>query len=197
MSDTPPACSGPQTLPPVRVVRTETLHESLRFRVVRDVQELADGSRVDWESIVQRDSVLALPIDAEGQVYLVRQFRPQLGVETLEVVGGGVDDGHTPAEAMARELAEEAGILARLISLGDGELGVSTIRCHEHFYLAAIERFMEPDREPFEQLTMVGVERVSLEQAVDLVVTGQVRDVNSRVTILLAAEHVRRHGLPR
>src|SRR5690349_19846931 len=93
---------------PIRIVRTEVVYANSRFTVVRDIQELPDGSIVPWESIVHRDSVLALPIDRERQVYLIRQFRPQVARETLEVIGGGLEDGDTPAEGMARELREEA-----------------------------------------------------------------------------------------
>lgn len=182
--------------PPVRIVRTEVVHAAEKFSVVRDVQALPDGTLLAWQSVVHRDSVLALPIDRDGQVYLVRQYRAQLGGETLEVVGGGVDDGHTPEEAMLRELAEEAGITATLLALGSGELGVSTVRCHEHFFLAVVEGIGAPRLEPYEQLTMRGVERMPLAHAVDRVMDGTVRDVNSRATILMGAEYVRRHGLP-
>lgn len=181
---------------PVRIVRTDVVHRAAKFTVVEDVQELPDGSRVSWQSVVFREAVLALPIDREGQVYLVRQFRAQLGGETLEVVGGGLEDGHTPAEAIRRELAEEAGIEAALIPLGAAELGVSTARCRQHLFLAVVERIGAPALEPFEEITIRGVERMPLSRAVDLVMDGTIRDVTSRTTILMAAEHVRRHGLP-
>src|SRR6188768_4230124 len=122
--------------PPVRIVRSETVYESSRFRVVRDIQAMPDGSEHVWESVVYRETVHAVPIDTEGHVVLVRQYRPQLQRETLEVVGGGVNGDHSPAQAIHAELREEAGLTARLVSLGASQLGVSTVRCQVHFFLA-------------------------------------------------------------
>ena len=182
--------------PPIRTIRSEIVHQSSRFTVVRDTQVLPDGSEHLWESVVYRETVHAVPVDRDGHVCLVRQYRPQLQRETLEVVGGGVDGSHTPEQAVHAELREEAGLTARLISLGASQLGVSTVRCQVHFFLAVVESIGAREMEPFEQLTMGGLERVSLERAVDLVLDGEIIDVNSRLAIMLAAEYVRRHGLP-
>jgi 8-oxo-dGTP pyrophosphatase MutT (NUDIX family) len=182
--------------PPIRVVHSETVYESSRFKVVRDTQAMPDGSEQIWESVIYRETVHAVPIDRDGHIFLVRQYRTQLQRETLEVVGGGVDGSHSPEQAIHAELLEEAGLTARLISLGESQLGVSTVRCRVHFFLAAIESIGERELEPFESFTMGGLERVSLEQAVEMVVGGAIIDVNSRLAIMLAAEHIRRHGLP-
>ena len=55
-------------------------------------------------------SVLALTADQE--VVLVRQFRPAVEGETVELPAGTVDAGEKPAESMARELVEETGYRA-------------------------------------------------------------------------------------
>jgi ADP-ribose pyrophosphatase len=181
--------------PPIRIVRTDVIHANSRFKIVRDTQELPDGSFIEWESVVHRDSVLALPVDQDRHAYVVRQFRPQMGRVTLEVIGGGLEDGYSPEEGMHRELREEAGIDARLISLGAADLGTATVRCREHLFLAVVERVGQASPEPFEQLTMVGVERLPLDRVLDLVMDGTISDANSRMTILMAVEHTRRHGL--
>lgn len=182
--------------PPIRIVNSEALFRNSRFTVLRETQHFPDDSEHVWDSVVYLPSVHAVPIDADGAVVLIRQYRPQLARFTLEVVGGGVDSDQTPAEAIRRELLEEAGLTARLIPLGEAQLGVSTVRCQVHHFLAAIESIGERDLEPFERLTMRPLERVPFAQAIELVLNGDIIDVNSRLTIMLAAEHIRRHGIP-
>jgi len=59
---------------------------------------------VDWVNVI--------PVTDDGHVVMVRQFRHGAQKETLEVPGGLVDPGETPAESAARELLEETGYRA-------------------------------------------------------------------------------------
>jgi ADP-ribose pyrophosphatase len=56
---------------------------------------------VDWINVIA--------ITPQQQVVLIRQFRIGSNEVCLEIPGGMVDPGETPAEAAARELAEETG----------------------------------------------------------------------------------------
>jgi len=52
-------------------------------------------------------------VDDDGACVFVRQFRPAVGAEVLEVVAGTCDvEGETPELTARRELAEEAGLVA-------------------------------------------------------------------------------------
>lgn len=65
------------------------------------------------------DWVNVIPLTPDGQVVFIRQFRAGTGRVTLEVPGGMVDPGETPAQAAGRELLEETGYTsARLEPLG-------------------------------------------------------------------------------
>lgn len=59
---------------------------------------------VDWAQI--------LPITAEGEAVLVRQYRHGARRVTLEMPGGLIDDGEDPATAALRECLEETGYRA-------------------------------------------------------------------------------------
>jgi 8-oxo-dGTP pyrophosphatase MutT (NUDIX family) len=63
----------------------------------------------DYVSIVARTP--------DGQVMLVRQHRPVMGHDTVELPSGHVDAGETPEQAARRELLEETGMVARDIEL--------------------------------------------------------------------------------
>lgn len=62
---------------------------------------------VDWVNVI--------PVTDDGRIVMVRQFRHGAGKETLEIPGGLVDPGETPAQSAARELLEETGWRATAI----------------------------------------------------------------------------------
>ena len=77
-----------------------------------DQVERADGKKGIFGTVTMKAGVSILPVDAEGNVYLVREYRYALGRYGLEVVSGGVDESEEPLAAAKRELLEELGITA-------------------------------------------------------------------------------------
>src|SRR5580658_9747122 len=72
-----------------------------------------DGGHFEREVIRRLGAVAVVAVDDEGQAVFVRQFRPAVGTEVLEVVAGTCDvDGEPLVETARRELAEEAGLEA-------------------------------------------------------------------------------------
>ena len=57
------------------------------------------------------DSVSIVAVDG-GELVVVRQTRAGADQRTLEIPAGSIEDGETPEECAARELAEECGLEA-------------------------------------------------------------------------------------
>ena len=74
-----------------------------------DKVEVADGVFAVREVVEHVPAVCVLPMDSEGNVYLVRQYRHPIGDELLEAPAGCMEAGETPEEAALRELREETG----------------------------------------------------------------------------------------
>ena len=55
-------------------------------------------------------AVTIVAVDAEGRIVLVRQTRPAIGVELLELPAGLIDEDEEPLAAAQRELREETGL---------------------------------------------------------------------------------------
>jgi ADP-ribose pyrophosphatase len=72
-----------------------------------------DGRIEAFHSLAQADYVTVLAIAADGCIPLVRQYRPALDREFLELPGGLLEAGEAPADCAVRELAEEAGFRTR------------------------------------------------------------------------------------
>ena len=79
------------------------------------------GMTHDFYIIESRDWINVIPLTADHQVVMIRQYRHGSREITLEIPGGLLDPGDTPEKAAARELLEETGYQAEEYT----EIGVS------------------------------------------------------------------------
>lgn len=132
-------------------------------------------------------SVLAL--DADGFVHLVKTFRYAVGRESLEAVAGAIDEGEGPEEAARRELREELGIEAgELLDLGHADAVTSQVLSPSRLFLARGLKFGESEREETEDIEPF---KVSLEEAVALVMSGEITQSLSALLILKAEKFIK------
>ena len=94
---------------PQDIVSVERIYEGGYLQLERRTVRLPDGRTAPREIVIVKDSVAVLPIHADGTVVFVRQFRPAVGEDLLEIPAGVIDPGETPEVTVARELEEEIG----------------------------------------------------------------------------------------
>lgn len=94
-----------------RVGADVVLHDGW-IQVSRRTYRLPDERIAVWDMFGGGQTVGVLALTPEGQLVMVRQFRPGPDRVVLNVPGGFVDPGETPVEAAARELTEETGYVS-------------------------------------------------------------------------------------
>lgn len=80
--------------------------------VISKTFKLPGGSEVDFDIIDGSSFVSVATFTQDGQMLLVKQFRPGPECVTIGVPAGYIDPGEQPEEAAARELLEETGYQA-------------------------------------------------------------------------------------
>ncbi len=92
-----------------KIISTEFVFRGRAVNLRVDTVEMPDGRRTTREIVEHPDCVAIVPVDAEGNVLLVRQYRHAPGKELLEIPAGGIDPGEDPETAVRREMGEETG----------------------------------------------------------------------------------------
>jgi len=121
------------------VIETEELQECKVFAVSRCMaRSPLTGEIHPFFRIEAGDWVNVVPITADDQLVMVRQYRHGSREITLEIPGGIVDPGETPAEAAARELLEETGYRAeRVEAIGSVNPNPALFENRCHTFLAS------------------------------------------------------------
>ena len=163
------------------------------YRVRRDVVELPDGTVIDYYRSIRPDVAVVLPVTADGEVLLVRQYKHGVGEITLELPGGLIDAGEAPLAAAARELREETGFAAPgpLEPLGWtwADASKSTERIFS-FLARDVVRVGEPQLDPNEAASGVVVEHRPWSALGRLVDEGELTSQATVVTVLRALRSV-------
>ena len=96
-----------------KTLSSKLVYDGGLLKVYYDTVELVNGS-TSWREVVRHPgAVVMVPVDDDGNVYLVRQYRYPYGKTTLEVPAGKLEYGEEPLPAAQRELEEEIGAHAR------------------------------------------------------------------------------------
>ena len=149
-----------------------------------DDVKLPDGTKSFREIVEHSGGVCALPIDDDGFVYFVRQFRAPYQDETLEIPAGKRDKDEDVCLGASRELKEEIGASAHeMISLG--QIYPSPGYCGEiiHIFLAKGLDFSEQKLDEGEFLNVV---KMPYTQALKMAELGEIKDAKTLVALLKA-----------
>jgi ADP-ribose pyrophosphatase len=98
-----------------RVLSSETLFKGRVFTLRRDRVAEPGGIVTTREIIVHPGSVVVLPVLADGQIVLIRQYRHAAGQYLWELVAGHKEPRESPIAGAHRELLEETGYRAKRI----------------------------------------------------------------------------------
>ena len=174
-------------MPGEELVRSERVYAGAILSVRRDtVRVHKEGASVDAirEVVDHPAAVTVVPVDADGNVLLVRQYRWAAQAPLLEAPAGRLEPGEAPAAGAVRELREETVHTAGAMTpLGGFWIAPGYSTEYMHVYLA---KDLRADPLPADEDEDIAVERVAWDDLPRLVGGGVVQDGKSVAALQLA-----------
>lgn len=174
-----------------RIDRDDKYH-GIIVDVHLDHVRLDDGSIARREVVEHPGGVTILPVDEAGNCYMVRQFRYPAGHMMLEAPAGKLEYGEDHRECAVRELSEETGFTAdELLYLGGFYTSPGFSSELLHIYLAL---GLHAGESHLDEGEFLNVEKLPLQELVDMVMANQVEDAKTIIAILKAEKVLKARG---
>ena len=170
------------------LIKSETLMQGRAFKIRRDHLKTPDGRETKYEIIEHGGSVIIIPVDTDGNLLFVRQYRHAAGMDLLELPAGTRDGDEPFEDCAAREIREETGMEAgKLQKIGEFYLAPGYSTEFMVVYLATDLKHnpLEADDDEF-----LEVEKIPVREVVQSAERGEIPDAKSLAALLLASPYL-------
>ena len=169
-------------------VGSRTIYHGRVFDVHQDEVRLPNGRVVQLDIVKRPGAVVLVPVDAEGNLWFVRQYRHAAGREMLELPAGTTERGEDIESCAHRELREEIGMAAGNI-MKIGEFFIAPGYSTEYVYIF-LATDLHPAPLPGDDDEFIHVERIASDKAFALAEQGHVPDAKTLAALLLARPYI-------
>lgn len=177
----------------LKLVNRDVLYNGKVFDLIVDQVEYPSGNKGIREIAHHPGGAVVVPLLEDGRVMMVKQLRYPLGKHLLELPAGKLDKHEDPERAARRELEEETGwTAAKLQKLTS--IYTTPGFCDEelHVYLGTGLKQSPNGHKREEGEFSMTLHMLSLEQAVEMVESGELQDSKTIIGLLLAQRHLRK-----
>lgn len=172
-----------------KLLKSKIVYPGHAFTIRVDTLRLPDGREAQLDIVEHIGSVIILPVDAEGNLLFVRQYRQAAGLELLELPAGTLELNEAPEACARREIREETGMAAgKMDHLGGFYLAPGYSTEFMNVYLATDLHHdpLEADADEF-----LSVESLPLAEALALCDHGKILDAKTLAAFSLARPYLK------
>ena len=168
----------------MKILARKTTYQTRAFDIQAVELETPDGRRRTYDLVDHRDSISIVPLDPQGRILFVRQFRLGCAGPLLELPAGLLESGEDPHSGAARELREETGMAAdEWVRLGEFYLAPGYANEKMTVFLA---RSLRPDALPADDDEFLELVALPAAEAYALARSGQIPDSKTLAALFLA-----------
>lgn len=165
-----------------------TMYKGRIVTVRDDVVELQNGQHARREVVEHPGGVAIVPVNEDGDILMVRQYRYPMEEELLEIPAGKLDYNENHFDCAVRELSEETGCTAgKMVFLGPIYPSPGFSKEVLYIYLATE---LESGDMHLDENEFLSVETIPMDTLVDKVMSGEIKDGKTIIGILKAKKHL-------
>jgi ADP-ribose pyrophosphatase len=169
----------------VERLNRKSVYKGAIIDVYQDDVKLPDGKIEQWDFVAhKRGAAAVLAVLSNGNILMVRQYRPALDRYTLEIPAGARDNTEEPTEICARrELTEETGYIPgnmkHILSLK-----TTVAFCNEFIDVYLADNLHAQTSQSLDEAESIDVEEWNLDDLVRLIFEGTIQDSKTVSAIL-------------
>jgi len=168
---------------------SELVYKGKVLDVYRDKVKMPNGRIATRENVVRGAASAIIPVDKEGNIYFVRQYRHSADKLVLEIPAGMIEKGEKPETAAFRELEEETGLKAgKLTYICNTYMAIGICTEKVYFYIA---ENLSDGIQHLDPNEFIEIEKYSLDEAVKMVFEGKIEDVKTMAAILTLKQYLK------
>lgn len=160
-----------------RILSTATVYQGRLFDIELTELEMPNGVVTKREGLIHPGAVAMVPVDSDGRLLLVTQYRHAAGRRLLEIPAGTLERGEPPLDAAIRELQEEVGMYpGRIEAIGGIFVAPGYTSEYIHLFVCTELRANKLEGDHDEDIE---VERLTLDEALGAIEDGRICDAKS------------------
>jgi len=167
-----------------RCKESSVVHKGRVFVLHRDRVTLPNGVDTTLDIIRHPGAAAIVPVTAQGNVLLIRQFRYAMDGHIWEIPAGTMEPGESPLACAQRELGEEIGVSAnrwhKLVDLMPlPAYSDEIIHLYRAEDLFPAKQHLDPDE-------IIEINEFRYEETLEMIRTGVIRDAKTIAGLMLA-----------
>jgi len=178
-------------MPGEKITSSRPIYDGSVVHLRIETVQTLDGHQYEREVIRHTGAVALIPLEPDGTLIMVRQYRSGSDGDLLEIPAGTLNPGEERDDCARRELQEEIGFFPdKLTRIGDFWVAASYTSERITVYLA---ESLRPSRLPGDDDENIEVVRMPLKEALRKVDSNEITDAKTLIGLMWLA---RRQGQP-
>ncbi|QUI23051.1 NUDIX hydrolase [Vallitalea pronyensis] len=170
----------------IQLLNRKEIFKGKRVNLVIDELKMPNGKIVEWELVTHNGAAAIIPIDEEGNIILVRQYRNAADDYVLEIPAGGLEPGEDPKVCASRELEEETGYKANQVDFVIKFY--SSIGITNEIISIYVGKELVKTQQNLDEDEYVTIEKYDFDTCIHMINNGLIVD-NKTITALLAYQN--------